>query len=289
MKKNNMLCRKTICVILIVIALTGVSLFAETMTFNVVTNPTGVESLSIHEQNPDYPYGIYGYQNIEIGTEYNLSKRRMLLRFDVSALEGLYASIDSVKLYLRYSDNTLDPLPTTDFMISIGQIAADNADWELLTTTWNNKKDDGESTVVPWLGQPGLFESGVDYNVPVAGSFMFDHVIQNTKLRTELYIPLRTSVVVDWTVNPSNNGGLILFGGEDIPNNISQFYGYNNGASGPALIVEYTPLPDTCQELWDMGLGNPVDINKDCKVDFTDFAEFAESWLLCYDPEGGCQ
>jgi hypothetical protein len=40
----------------------------------------------------------------------------------------------------------------------------------------------------------------------------------------------------------------------------------------------------SCKDVWDIGLGNPVDMNRDCKVDFYDFAIFAKDWRKCNDP-----
>lgn len=40
----------------------------------------------------------------------------------------------------------------------------------------------------------------------------------------------------------------------------------------------------SCAELWDLGLGIAADLNKDCKVNFADFAGFAISWGKCNDP-----
>ena len=31
---------------------------------------------------------------------------------------------------------------------------------------------------------------------------------------------------------------------------------------------------------------NPADLNKDCRINFADFALFAEQWLVCYDISG---
>jgi hypothetical protein len=42
--------------------------------------------------------------------------------------------------------------------------------------------------------------------------------------------------------------------------------------------------PKTCAQVWVKGEGLPGDINKDCKVDFTDFVEIASDWLRCNDP-----
>jgi hypothetical protein len=46
-----------------------------------------------------------------------------------------------------------------------------------------------------------------------------------------------------------------------------------------------TPVCLSCKDLWDIGLGNPADLNKDCKIDFYDFAIFAKDWGKCNDPQ----
>ena len=50
-------------------------------------------------------------------------------------------------------------------------------------------------------------------------------------------------------------------------------------------------IPPTPQRCGDPGTQYASgDINKDCKVDFLDFAEFANSWLICTDPnQANCQ
>jgi hypothetical protein len=39
-----------------------------------------------------------------------------------------------------------------------------------------------------------------------------------------------------------------------------------------------------CQEYIDCGYGLPADLNRDCKINFDDFAIFASNWLKCNDP-----
>jgi hypothetical protein len=40
--------------------------------------------------------------------------------------------------------------------------------------------------------------------------------------------------------------------------------------------------PADCLEVWQKGFGLLGDINKDCRVDFKDFAEMGENWMNCY-------
>ena len=43
--------------------------------------------------------------------------------------------------------------------------------------------------------------------------------------------------------------------------------------------------PANCAEVWELGLGMPMDFNHDCHVNMLDFAKFTESWLACNDPQ----
>ncbi len=45
--------------------------------------------------------------------------------------------------------------------------------------------------------------------------------------------------------------------------------------------------PKTCKDAVEKGLIHVADRNKDCKIDFFDFAVFALDWALCNDPGGG--
>jgi len=62
---------------------------------------------------------------------------------------------------------------------------------------------------------------------------------------------------------------------------------FHNGRIDIALLVKILEMPMRCGDLGTIYL--PNDSNKDCKVDFKDFAEFADEWLRCTDPnEGEC-
>jgi hypothetical protein len=45
------------------------------------------------------------------------------------------------------------------------------------------------------------------------------------------------------------------------------------------------PVPTTCTEVWEMGYGLPIDLNKDCLITFADVKEFVDVWLHCNDPD----
>jgi hypothetical protein len=62
---------------------------------------------------------------------------------------------------------------------------------------------------------------------------------------------------------------------------------HGKGRIDVALLVKILEMPTKCGDLGTIYL--PGDLNKDCKVDFKDFAEFANQWLGSTDPnDGGC-
>jgi hypothetical protein len=71
-----------------------------------------------------------------------------------------------------------------------------------------------------------------------------------------------------------------------------EIHGLNHQVQVAELAVwgEFLGYPSTCAEVLMYGQGNLSDINKDCKVDFTDFAKLAQDWLKCNKPgDTGCE
>lgn len=62
---------------------------------------------------------------------------------------------------------------------------------------------------------------------------------------------------------------------------------HGKGRIDVGLLVKTLEMPRRCGDLGTIYL--PGDLNKDCKVDLKDFAEFTDKWLGCTDPnEGEC-
>ena len=57
---------------------------------------------------------------------------------------------------------------------------------------------------------------------------------------------------------------------------------FHNGRVDIELLAKILEMPQQCGDLGTMYL--PGDLNKDCKVDLTDFAEFADKWLDSTEP-----
>ncbi len=89
--------------------------------------------------------------------------------------------------------------------------------------------------------------------------------------------------VYDITCHYMSHGSFSYSGLQLLPPNEP----FHNGRVKIALLTKILEMPTKCGDLGTIYL--PSDSNKDCKVDFKDFAEFANQWLRCTDPnEGQC-
>jgi hypothetical protein len=61
-------------------------------------------------------------------------------------------------------------------------------------------------------------------------------------------------------------------------------YGMNDGNQGHNLLNFVEVAPNTCQGVIDSGYRLKGDVTGDCKVSVMDFAEVADQWLTCNDP-----
>jgi len=85
----------------------------------------------------------------------------------------------------------------------------------------------------------------------------------------------------------------IMLGAEnDMGNTYNYFAGYMDefaiyeGILDPNSIEDHywAWQPKNCAEMWERGLGQTADINRDCMINFADIAGFALSWRTCNDP-----
>jgi len=60
------------------------------------------------------------------------------------------------------------------------------------------------------------------------------------------------------------------------------FGDYHSGRVDIPLLAKILEIPRRCGDLGTLYL--PADLNEDCRVNFTDFAELADKWLECTDP-----
>lgn len=66
---------------------------------------------------------------------------------------------------------------------------------------------------------------------------------------------------------------------------IDEFAIYEGVLNADRVATHYAAWqPRNCADVWERGLGMEGDLDKDCDVDFLDFASFALEWVLCNDP-----
>ncbi|MCJ7729608.1 MAG: LamG domain-containing protein, partial [Sedimentisphaerales bacterium] len=66
---------------------------------------------------------------------------------------------------------------------------------------------------------------------------------------------------------------------------IDEFAVYKGILSAERVAAHYAAWqPINCADVWDRGLGLDGDLDRDCDVDFYDYAIFGSQWMLCDDP-----
>ena len=169
---------------------------------------------------------------------------RGLVRFNVSALAGQFASINSITLRLNVlavsGANTVELFEP---------LAALNGNWvqgtgddtfQVGTSTWNNKFEPGTA----WFGGAGLGTlgyGGVLASNGYAGGFSgaSDFVISN---------PAVAAALITDFLTPGNNGGFLLKATNE-STAASNFIIFTSSdvltvSEHPKLIVDYTPTPE---------------------------------------------
>lgn len=180
--------------------------------------------------------------------------RRGLIRFDVSALAGQFASIDSITLRL----NALFVSGTNT--VELHGPVAPNGGWvagtsddvpQAGTSTWNNLIDPG----TPWIGGPGLGTTGfgalLDDNTYSSGfTGLTDFVITD---------PVLATAIINDFLSGNNEGFFLVATNETlgVDTNIVAFTSSEvmTVAQRPQLIINYTvPEPSTSVSLMFGGL-----------------------------------
>jgi hypothetical protein len=229
---------------------------AEPMTFTAAGDNTILNG-SLANDN----YG--NFNPISSGTVANYTQRS-ILRFDVSALDGLYSSVDSITLRLFYADDTTAGAGTAVVTTDVHAITAANRAWIEGTSvggagtgesTWNNLSHNATS----WAGSAGLGTAVTDYdstvlgsetidlsNLPAAGT-AFDFTFTGTSAALTALID---TWMVDNVDNSQDNPGLLLRDPDPVLaagqfNRVtSHSTEYADAALHPQLIVNYTAIPE---------------------------------------------
>lgn len=173
---------------------------------------------------------------------FDTTVRRGLIRFNVSALAGQFASINSITLRLNVlavaGANTVELFEPVALNGDWVEGTSDNA-FESGTSTWDNKIQPGTA----WVGGAGLgtlgYGSVLASNAYTGASSGFsDFVISNPALALALITDFLTG---------SNEGFLLKATNESVATtNVVIFTSSEVGtvSQHPELIVDYTPTPE---------------------------------------------
>jgi hypothetical protein len=185
------------------------------------------------------------------------------LRFDVSALDGLYSTIDSITLRLFYADDTTAGAGTAVVTTDVHAITAANRAWIAGTSaggagtgesTWNNLAH----SATPWAGSAGLSTAVTDYDSTVLGSQTIDlsdlpaagtaFNFTFTGTSAELTALIDTWMVDNVDNSQANPGLLMRDPSPTFDGTRNRFTASSmedaNAALRPELIVNYTAIPE---------------------------------------------
>lgn len=194
------------------------------------------------------PNGNYG-SGISIYVGNNSGERKTLLRFDVSALAGQAASIESVTLtmfqILQSGSNNGVAID-----VNLYQISSANEGWvegtvngafQTGSSSWNYQV----SQTATWAGSEGLSTPGTDY---VASAIDGTKVITaKTGSGATYHWDLPVSLIQSW-IDGENTG--LLFAAADFGDLSDKDYfrfassEHTTLASRPMLTINYTPIPE---------------------------------------------
>lgn len=190
------------------------------------------------------------------------SLRSALLRFDLTALQGQYSSINSATLVLRQRETSAQFAP---FGMSIYAVSAANGDWVQGTTDtaapntagnpdWLHKSHDTAN----WAGSAGLMTPGVDYVAAPLATGTWTSGEAGLELNHAPYsFALPTSTIEQWIAgnNPGmliqktdlSTPGLVQFSAAEWtadPDGAGPLTVADASSARPLLVIDYTPVPE---------------------------------------------
>lgn len=172
--------------------------------------------------------------------------RTALVRFDLSALQGQYSTINSATLTL-YQAETGVQFP--DFEFGLHEVSAANGGWVEGTFAdgvagnpdWEHLSHDTQT----WAGSAGLQTAGVDYIAPAfaTGTYQAGGA-GSDRNGTPYAFAVPAAMIAKWA--NGDNPGVVLQKSDLTTDGLFQFRTseFTTASLRPMLTVDYTPIPE---------------------------------------------
>jgi hypothetical protein len=185
----------------------------------------------------DYNYGSAEYLPFGLSGD-----RKALVRFDVSGLNGLYSSIESVTLRLRASNAAT---------ANVWQVSSANADWvegnqdNAVSTGGASYNFKSTSGGVPsdWAGGVGMKVADTDY---VSSSMKQASVAGAGEWFEFTWTGAEAKALIDsWASTTMNGGWLVDLDGDSGQSGLVNVnFSSSESANAPELVVNFTAIPE---------------------------------------------
>ncbi|WP_269524551.1 DNRLRE domain-containing protein [Coraliomargarita parva] len=215
-----------------------------------VTNYSGTEDTMLASNTWEASYG--SRQNIQVGASLSPVDHG-LLRFDLSSLQGVYSSIDSVTLRLYLNGSTGVGATAYTETLQVYSVSSANSGWiegvnETIATngqsTWHYLSQTGSGTGTTWAGSQGASTTGTDYDSTLLASYNYD----NTGRESYIDLTISGAVIESWITG--ENAGLLFkttteAATGDLDKRI-EFYSseVTTESLRPSLIINFTAIPE---------------------------------------------
>lgn len=248
--------KRSMCALLSVFGIASAA-SAEVISFRngannaLVTNYGGTEDTLLNS-NAGFEHNGYGALTASLTGRETIAAtglvtyRTALVRFDLSALQGQYSSINSATLTL-YQAETGVQFP--DFEFGVHEVSAANSAWVEGTTAagvagnpdWEHLSHDAQT----WAGSAGLQTPGVDYVTPALATGTYQAGGAGSDRNGTPYdFALPGALVAKWI--EGDNPGVVLQKSDLSTDGLFQFRTseFATVSLRPVLTIDYTPIPE---------------------------------------------
>jgi hypothetical protein len=227
----------------------------------LVANYSGTRDTFLNEGATEASYGAL---TVSIGghdpTSTPATRRTALLRFDLSALQGQFSSINAATLTLYQRETTAQ---FTDFEVGAYSVSAANGGWVQGVTDTSAPNTAGNPDwlhlshdATPWAGSPGLMTPGVDYDATPLSTVTWNSGVAGTadKQNAQYTFTLPPSLIAAWAAG--DNPGLLIRTTDPAVFGLAQFaaaeWNTDPDSTGPLtapdirpkLTVDFTAVPE---------------------------------------------